>query len=182
VTSDGLASNYQGDLGEMWLHAAAAAARLLHSPPGTQDLQKADVQLTLVGEHLGEINPTVLVQVKTTTKLREVSEEELAYDLDVETYNLLRKTNHRVRRVLLVVNVPEDESWAHQDERGLVLHGRAVWASLEDLPESFNKETQVVYLPKANSLDEEGLVRMLKTYGVTRSTPVPDVNTWEDSL
>jgi hypothetical protein len=33
-------------------------------------------------------------------------------------------------------------------------------------------------LPAANTLDDAGLKRMLTTYGVTRPTPVPDVDPW----
>jgi hypothetical protein len=135
----------------MWLHVAAAAAQILHSPPGTQDLEKADVLLTLIGEHFGEVNPAVKVQVKTTTELRETADDMFAYDLDVETYDVLRKVNHRVRRVLLVVQVPDDERWAHQGEYGLLLPGQ-----------------------ERNTLDKEELIRMLCTYGVSRSTPVPN--------
>jgi hypothetical protein len=55
----------QGDFGEMWLGAVAAGCGLLHGRPGTVDLEKADVELTLRGEHDGTYNPSVKVQVKT---------------------------------------------------------------------------------------------------------------------
>src|SRR4051794_12418078 len=84
-----------GEFGEAWLHAAAAGCGHLHGPHATLDLIKADVQLTLRGEVGGLWHPCVLVQVKTTTDLRDHDDDHWAYDLDVSTYNVLRKTNER---------------------------------------------------------------------------------------
>ena len=61
----------QGDFGEAWLEAVAAGCRLLHGRPSTLDLDKADVEVTLLGIAAGTYNPTVKVQVKTEVNLRE---------------------------------------------------------------------------------------------------------------
>ena len=146
----------------MLLELAAPAAGLLHGRPTTLDLEKADVELVLPGEHFGEMNPTVKVQVKTTIDLREVSDEDYAYDLDIPTYDVLRKTNHRIRRLLLVVHVPEHDEWLVYTEHGLLLRGDAVWGTLEGVPKSSNDKTQVVRLPKVNRVDKEGLAENVK--------------------
>lgn len=61
---------------------------------------------------------------------------------------------------------------------GTLLIGHGAWVSLEGFSASDNAKTQVVCLPAANTLDRRGLLLMLRTYGVRRSTPVPDVDAW----
>lgn len=118
------------------------------------------------------------MQVKTSLDLRDHDEEHWSYDLDVPTYNILRSTAERTRRILAVIGLSEDGETVRQMPDGTLLVGRASWVSLEGLPASSNTSSQAVLLPKANRLDEEGLQRMLVTYGVPRSSPVPDVNEW----
>ena len=69
----------QGDFGETWLRAVAAASGLLHGRPTTLDLEKADVELVRTGFWNGAWNPTVKVQVKTTVDLR-MEDGDFLYD------------------------------------------------------------------------------------------------------
>jgi hypothetical protein len=96
----------QGDYGETWLRAVAAASGLLHGRPTTLDLEKADVELVRTGFWNGAWNPTVKVQVKTTVDLREENGH-FIYDLDVATYEVLRRDNETVRRILVVFRLPK---------------------------------------------------------------------------
>jgi hypothetical protein len=168
----------QGDFGEAWLQAVAAGCGLLHGPPATVDLEKADVQLTLLGHVMGTYNPTVKVQVKTATNLRMGDDGTFDYDLDIATYEVLRREDHAVRRVLAVIGLPPDKERVRLLEDGTLLVGRGAWVSLEGERSSDNTTTQVVRLPVTNTLDGPGLERMLSTYGVRRSTPVPEVDVW----
>lgn len=172
---------FQGDFGEAWLEVVAAGCGLLHGRPATLDLQKADVQLTLQGPQLGTYNPAVLVQVKTTVDLRRLPDGDYSYDLDIETYDVLRRNDHAIRRVLAVIAVPREGEYVRLHPDGTLLIGRGSWVSLEGLPQSSNKTRQAVRLPSSNTLDCFGLHQMLKTYGVRRSTPVPDVDAWGTS-
>ncbi|MFI0354585.1 DUF4365 domain-containing protein [Actinomadura sp. 9N407] len=169
----------QGDFGEAWLEAVAAGCGLLHGRPTTVDLQKADVQLVYPGVELGTYYPTVNVQVKTTIELRQLDSGDFSYDLDLETYHVLRRTDHAVGRVLAVIGVPGEGEKVRLHEQGTLLCGRGAWVSLEGMKPSSNGTSQVVRLPTINSLDRSGLYRMLKTYGVRRSTPVPAIDVWE---
>lgn len=171
-------SVFAGDFGEAWLNTVAAGCGHVHGPHATVDLIKADLQITLRGTHANVGNPCVLVQVKTTTDLRDHDAETWAYDLDPETYNVLIRTNERIRRILAVVGLSEDGETVRPMPDGTLLVGQASWVSLEGLPASSNSSSQVVYLPKANLWDEGGLQRMLATYGVPRSSSVPDVDEW----
>ncbi|MGH6654275.1 MAG: DUF4365 domain-containing protein, partial [Actinocrinis sp.] len=114
----------QGDFGEAWLEAVAAGCNLQHGRPTKLDLEKADVELVLLGEHNGTYNPTVKVQVKTTLALRSLVNGDFSYDLDIETYNVLRRNDHSTRRILAVIEVaPEGERVRLHDE-GTLLVGR----------------------------------------------------------
>lgn len=170
----------QGDFGEAWLEAVAAGCGLLHGRPATLDLEKADVQLTLRG-HIGDTyNPTVKVQVKTEVDLR-AEDGNLVYNLDLSTYDVLRRDDHSVRRILAVIGLSGDGARVRLHEDGTLLVGRGAWVSLEGQPASANTTSQVIRLPAVNTLDESGLRRMLGTFGVRRSSPVPDVDPWENT-
>ncbi|WP_084262909.1 DUF4365 domain-containing protein [Actinomadura formosensis] len=172
-------NTFQGDFGEAWIEAVAAGCGLLRGRPTTVDLQKADVQLVYPGVELGTYYPTVNVQVKTTIELRRLESGEFSYDLDLETYDALRRTDHAVGRVLAVIGVPGEGENVRLQEEGTLLCGRGAWVSLEGMSPSSNRTSQVVHLPAVNTLDRSGLHRMLKTHGIRRSTPVPAIDVWE---
>jgi hypothetical protein len=168
----------QGDFGEAWLEAVAAGCGILHGRPTTLDLEKADVELTLLGFVAGTYNPTVKVQVKTEINLRRDPDDALVYNLDITTYNVLRRQDHSVRRIVAVIGLSDDGSRVRLDPDGTLLIGYGAWLSLEGYPPSGNTTSQVIRLPASNTLDGPGLDQMLRTYGVPRSTPVPDIDPW----
>jgi hypothetical protein len=169
----------QGDFGETWLHAVASALELDHGRPGATDLDKADVEIARRGLHWGTYSPTVKAQVKTVTGLRHVEGGDFVYDLDIETYDVLRRTDHATRRVLVVVDVRDDGKRIRVSDEGITLLGCGYWVSLEGFPPSENKRSIAIDMPKENRLDEEGVMRMLERYGVRMSTIVPDFDPWE---
>jgi len=170
----------QGDFGEAWVGTIAAGSGLTHGRTATLDLIKSDVQISFRGEWAGSLHPTVGVQVKTTIeRLRSVEDDSaFSYDLEADTYDLLRRSNHVIPRVLAVIELPKDGERFLLTEAGTLLHGHGFWVSLEGLPAKPNKSTVAVRLPKANRLDPEGLHRMVKTHGVRRSPNVPDIDPW----
>ncbi|WP_433010334.1 DUF4365 domain-containing protein [Kribbella sp. CA-294648] len=178
--NDNDANTLQGEFGETWLRAVAAGSNLAHGPGDTRDLIKWDVGLTKNGEVNGTYCPTVWAQVKTTQSLRRLPDGTFAYDLDIKTYDLLRRTNHATRRVLVVIEVRDSADRIRLEEHGTLLVGEARWTSLEGKSPTTNTGRQVVYLPAENTVDPPGLHRMLETYGVNRTTPVPDVDPWEE--
>lgn len=178
--SDGMRRLLGGDFGESWVSVAAAGSGITHGQHATTDLIKADIELTLRELVGGVWNPAVLVQVKTDVGLRDAGDA-WAYDLDVATYEVLRLTNHRTRRVLAVIGLSAEGETLRIMDEGTLLVGQAAWVSLEGEPASANTTTQVVKLPKTNTLDRRGLRRMLETFGVPRSTPVPSFDVWNPS-
>lgn len=175
-----VANGLQGDFGEAWLEVVAAGSGLLRGRPATLDLQKGDVQLTLPGLVARTYNPSVLVQVKTTVNLRKsIPIGYFSYDLDINTYNVLRRTDHSIRRVLAVISLhSKDSERVRLTPAGTLLVGRGAWVSLEGRPPTPNVSTVSVRLPADNTLDPAGLHRMLQTCGIRTSTPVPDVDPW----
>jgi hypothetical protein len=169
----------QGDFGETWLRVVAAGCGLSHGRPDTLDLDKADVQLMLRGVFRGTYNPTVKVQVKTEVDLRPGDDGMFSYSLDIQTYDVLRRQDHVVRRILAVIGLVGAEPRIRLNEDGTLLIGQGAWVSLEGMPVSANTTSQVVRLPATNTLDHEGLRRMLIQYGVRSSAPVPDVDLWQ---
>jgi hypothetical protein len=174
----GLSNALQGDFGEMWLEAVAAGCGLAHGRPERLDLDKADVQLTLLAAVGRTYHPKVDVQVKTEVNLRAGEDGMLSYDLDIKTYDVLRRTDHVVRRILAVIGLEPDEPRVRLTDEGTLLLGRGAWVSLEGMSPSPNRTSQVVKLPVANTLDHDGIKRMLTQYGVRSSTPVPDIDLW----
>jgi hypothetical protein len=170
----------QGDFGEAWLEVVASGCGLLRGR-STLDLEKADLELTYRGELASSYFPTVKVQVKTEVNLRTDANGDLVYNLDVQTYETLRREDHTVRRVLVVIGLLADGPRVKLHEEGTLLLGRGAWVSLEGFPSTTNTSSQVVRLPAENTLDENGLYRMLSTYGIRRSFPVPNADPWAET-
>lgn len=170
-------NSLQGDFGEMWLRTVAAGCGLLQGRPTTIDRVKTDVHLILEGEWKGTDDPAVNVQVKTTTELRK-SHGYYSYDLDIPTYDKLRKANASTPRILVVIGLESGGERVLIQRRGTLLVGCGAWVSLAGRRASANRTKQAVRLPASNTLDRPGLERMLTTYGVRSSTPVPQVDVW----
>jgi hypothetical protein len=119
----------------------------------------------------------VKVQVKTTGALRE-ADGHFMYDLDVPTYEVLRREDHSVRRVLAVFRVPGEGEKIQVTPSCTLLHGCGAWVCLEGHPATTNTKRQVVRLPKCNTIDRSGLDRMLEIYGARASTPVAQADPW----
>lgn len=166
----------QGDFGEMWLRTSAAGCGLGHERQATVDLIKADVALTLRRPNQRPKTAVVWVQVKTTIRPLRDLDTHWAYDLDVETYNVLCDHDGGTRRILAVIELSADGETIRMASDGTLLVGRTTWVSLEGLDPTPNADKQVVHLPKENVLDHAGLLNMLNTYGVPATTPVPDLD------
>ena len=169
----------QGDFGEAWLEVVASGCGLLRGR-STLDLEKADVQLTYPGSISGCYCPSVKVQVKTQLNLKTDPDGSLVYNLDVQTYDVLRREDHAVRRVLVVIGLIAEGPKIRLHQDGTMLVGRGAWVSLEGHPPTGNRTSQVIRLPAQNTLDEPGLHRMLGTYGVRRTSRVADYDPWAD--
>lgn len=112
-------------------------------------------------------------------RLRITACRRITYDLDMATYDVLRRDNETVSRVLVVFRLPKAGEKVRLLKGGTLLAGCGAWTSLEGYPPSLNKFSQVVKLPVANTVDRRGLERMLAMHGGRWSTPVPVIDPWE---
>lgn len=165
-----------GDYGETWLRAVAAGCGLLHGRPTTLDLEKADVELVRHGQWEGTWHPTVKVQVKRRST--SAGGRPFCLQFGRRPYNVLCRDNELVRRILAVFGLPRRGEKVRLQRTGTLFVGSGAWVSFEGLPATTNTGSRVVRLPVGNTIDRPGLERMLATYGVRSSTPVPEVNAW----
>ena len=168
----------QGDFGEKWLAAVASGCGMQAVPVGCPDLDKADIEITYLGELNGWASPSIKVQVKTTEGLRLPAGHAAAFDLDVPTYDVLRKTNQFTPRILVVFRL-EPGRRVDVEEQATHLVGRGYWASLAGLDATPNTRSVAVRLPLGNKVDGPGLQKMLEEFGVRHSSIVPEVLPWD---
>ncbi len=181
VTSTGKpgdANMLDGDFGEFWLQVVASGVGMGHGRPTTLDLEKADVELVLREEVCDTYHPSVKAQVKTTRNLVTDGDGNILYDLEVDTYNVLRRSNCSYRRILVVIGLSDQDGRFRVHGIGTTLLGRGAWVSLEGMPNTTNSSKLRVKLPAVNALDADGLRTMLRTFGVRNSTPVPSIHPW----
>ena len=122
----------QGDFGEAWLEVVASGCGLLRGR-STLDLEKADLELTYPGQLGDSYCPTVKVQVKTQVNLKADANGNLIYNLDVKTYDSLRRDDHTVRRVLVVIGLLVGGPRVRLHEDGTLLSS---WATATPGPEA----------------------------------------------
>lgn len=180
ITNADTDNTARGDFGEAWLEVIASASNLDHGVPATRDRKKGDIQLTLVD---GDVDATVIVQVKTDINLKKNDDGTFTYNLDAASYNYLVNPRQEIRRVLVVIGLRRNaDNDANIDthelgENSTLLLGEGAWVSLRGMPATTNKSTKAVVLPADNKLDDSGLTRMIRTAGRPRT---PSVEPWDD--
>ncbi len=118
----------------------------------TTPLDQAGIDATITGLGVqGSMGfPQLYVQVKCTS--RDVLEENyIRYPLKIKNYEELRNNYQYPPLILVVVLVSDNvDEWLYQSEEELCLRRCGYWMSLRGEPETSNKETVTVYLPRKN--------------------------------
>ena len=84
------------------------------------------------------------------------------YPLLLKNYNDL-SGDDLIPRVLIVLMVPPKlDEWLTQDADQMIMRKAAFWLDLTGLPESKNKKTVTVAVPKANLFSPNALLKLLK--------------------
>jgi len=137
-------------LSRAYVQAVAARAGLAYSfrvyDYGT------DVTLAEVREVRGVFAETgfaIDVQLRSST-LADVREREVAYDLDVRTYEFLRREAVTPRILVLLVLPADEAEWIAQSEAALELRRCAYWRSLQGEPTTGNTSSVRVAIPRTN--------------------------------
>lgn len=146
-----------------YIHAVASVAGCPVQRASRQ-FDQAGVDLSILSpEGLSE-NPEAIIayprldiQVKCTAA--DVTQDTfLHYPLNLKNYNELRQPRLLIPRLLVVIIVPSDLlSWLTQSEISLSLHHCAYWVSLKGAPESPNRSSVTVYLPRNQIFTPETL-------------------------
>lgn len=106
-------------------------------------------------------SPRLELQLKCTS--REILDDKyLRYPLKIKNYNDLRM-NCLVPRILVVVLVPDNiDAWLQQSETELCMKHCGYWISLRDRPDTENKQTVTVVLPRSNQFTVESVNEMIQ--------------------
>ena len=90
------------------------------------------------------------IQLKCTGKAVDPNKEAFPFDLPIKNYNDLRGET-TIPRLLVVVCVPENtDEWTKQTEEELCLRHCGYWCSLEGMPETENKTSVRIQIPRKN--------------------------------
>lgn len=97
------------------------------------------------------------VQAKSATRVGRV-EGVIRYDLDLRSYDVLRRPAPGSPRMLVVLLLPRDESrWCSQTEDQLVLRHCAYWISLRGWSPSVNRRSVRLSIPAAQMFSPDAL-------------------------
>ena len=151
-------SQRQESLSRAYVRVIAAQAGVIAGDV-TQDFG-IDMYLRAVEEESGifsDLGPQIDLQLRTSTGA-EVRATEVAYDIDIRTYNRLRRTRADRPCLLVLLILPADEVlWVTQSAEELVVRRCAYWASLEGKAPTTNQATIRITIPRANVFSAEAV-------------------------
>jgi len=149
----------QEALSEAYVRAIAVMAECLVSRP-EKDLFGYDVEVT--GD-AGLEFPCFRIQLKATTKLGILKSGERVFrDLDVRSYNILRKFG-TVGTILMVLDLPRDNKrWVDASAYRLIIERCAYWTCLQGAPETNNKATVSVRFPRDSLFTANAVTALLE--------------------
>jgi hypothetical protein len=152
-------SGHQGDFGETFIRALAAAANL-DALRADRDRAGVDWTLRYPAAHGRRGFPLIDVQVKSWSDPRG-NDAAWRYPLEVKNYNWLAGRDYLVPRFLFLVVVPRQAAaWTDISAERLMLRHAAYWACFHDvlpLPGRNRSSTYTVRVPRANLLDIRAL-------------------------
>ena len=141
-----------------FVYLRAVAARAGYAT-GVRDYDSDGVDATVQAG--GSMRPQIDVQLKATTRLREVSNDSWAFDLPKRNYDLLRLPVI-VPRLLVVLDLPKDiDQVLTIGHNELILRRCAYWISLLGYPERSNRRSVTVHLPRTNRFDHSALHQLM---------------------
>ncbi|MFZ4188977.1 DUF4365 domain-containing protein [Streptomyces pseudogriseolus] len=156
--STGFGDNrHRGHFGEQFVRMLAVAANI-DAAQRDRDRVGVDWQLGHPGRPGTHRFPVIEAQVKCTSSPL-IREDHIAYDLEVQHYNLLAGQGYDVPRFLFLVLAPADTiTWSHATPDRLLLRNAAYWVCLHDKEAADeSQKTRRVHIPRANLLTVDSL-------------------------
>ncbi|TGM62987.1 DUF4365 domain-containing protein [Leptospira meyeri] len=106
-------------------------------------------------------DPSLRFQLKCTKKIPSV-DDYLHFALPIKNYKDLRGSDFLCPRYLIVITTPENANdWINATDSNLILKYCGYYYSLKDEPESDNKDSVTLRIPKTNLLTPEILFEMM---------------------
>jgi hypothetical protein len=129
-------------------------------------------QVLLRHGRLQELGPSLYLQLKSTTAPAEVTNDHVAYDMDVRAYNILRGATRDAPALLVLLVVPPLRvDWVHHNEDRLELRRCAYYMALRRQPAVTNTTTIRVRIPRVNQFTPAALERIM--VAIRRKEDVP---------
>ena len=114
------------------------------------------------GSRWREAGPTLDVQLRSTTGAT-LTADHIVYDLDADTYKLLRRSTLSSPAVLVLLVLPSDRAeWVHHTEDRLELRRCGYWLSLRGQPATANTSSVRIQIPRVNQFTPAVLERIME--------------------
>ena len=160
-------NNIEAELSYAYLHAVASKAGVGCKLGSRHDDNAGiDAELTAWGPfpnggYRTEVD--IKIQLKATTKEPVAQGDYWPYYLNgISRYDDLRKETFATPRLLVVLFLPKNEmDWMALDDEALILRKCAYWVSLKGAKPSSNATAQMIYLPKSQRFDPDGLLGLM---------------------
>ncbi|MBF0606482.1 MAG: DUF4365 domain-containing protein [Candidatus Magnetobacterium sp. LHC-1] len=126
------------------------------------DVDSIDIGISGIGGVGTAKSPKIEIQLKCTARDIMFSDG-VRYPLKIKNYNELRGEDYPIPRLLVVVVVPEDiNEWLLHSEDELSMRHCGYWMSLRGFPETDNKETITVTLPRTQQFNVNDLCQIME--------------------
>lgn len=124
------------------------------------DVDKQSVDATVRPISGGKISIDFQLKATSSTCL---GEADVSFDLPIKNYDDLRDLHSTAPHYLIVFILDEDESaWLANDENALLIRRCAYWLDLRGKPETSNRHTTTVKLPRSQIFDVVALKAMIQ--------------------
>jgi hypothetical protein len=153
----------QEEFSYAYVHAIAAAAGYSCAPATRLiDLSGVDTTIAYPGILGTRRNPKIDLQIKCCLQERIISEEYINYPLETKAYNKLIFPDPTCPYYLVIVTIPRNISdWVAHSEENLILRKCGYWHSLLGLPETKNKQTKTVKIPRNQQFSPDVLENLM---------------------
>ncbi|MCY3627486.1 MAG: DUF4365 domain-containing protein [Gammaproteobacteria bacterium] len=134
----------QEELSYVYVHALATRAGYTTVRPQI-DFDSVDMKIS--SDSNQGMRPQLDIQLKATTRLGKPREQGIPFRIKQKNYNDLC-INTQVPRLLVVLDMPEEDKWMTVTDQKLILRRRAYWLSLQNKKhKQTEQKTTTVYIP-----------------------------------
>jgi hypothetical protein len=137
---------------------AAKAGYTIAAPIPDYGIDYVVTPVKKIGKKLRATGPSIHIQIKSTTNIIKAPNGDILYDLDVDTYNFLIKTDTRDIHILVLYLMPQDDKeWLTICPESTSLKHCGYWIYLGGLNESDHGKKIRIEFPHDHIFDEESL-------------------------